>query len=137
MRLGPLNSILILLFLSFLSKGQVSGYIYDFETKNPLEFCNVFNTKSKNGTITDLDGKFTINVPIGSTLSISFIGYKTQDYIIQKKNIGKIYLIPFSSYLQEVTVSPYENPAIVIMKRVIKKTRKIRVIIQSNIEIII
>jgi len=126
MRLGWQNSILtlIILFLSFLAKGQISGYIYDFETKNPLEFCNVFNTKSKNGTITDLDGKFTIDVPIGSTLSISFIGYKTQDYIIQKKNIGKIYLIPFSSYLQEVTVSPDENPAIVIMKRVIRKNKE-------------
>jgi len=126
MRLGWQNSILtlIILFLSFLAKGQISGYIYDFETKNPLEFCNVFNTKSKNGTITDLDGKFTIDVPIGSTLSISFIGYKTQDYIVQNKNIGKIYLIPLSRYLQEVTVSPDENPAIVIMKRVIRKNKE-------------
>jgi hypothetical protein len=125
MRSGWQNNILtlLMLFLSFLVKGQVSGYIYDIKTKNPLEFCNVFNTQSTNGTITDLDGKFTIDVPVGSTLSISFIGYKTQEYIVQNNNIGKIYLIPISLYLQEVTVSPDENPATVIMKRVIKKNK--------------
>ena len=83
MRLGRLNSILILLFLSFLAKGQVSGYIYDSVTKQPLESCNVFDNLSKNGTITDQAGKFSIYSTIGSTLSISFIGYKTKKHTIE------------------------------------------------------
>ena len=32
-----------------------------------------------NGTITDLDGNFTLSVPRGATLIVSFIGYKTQE----------------------------------------------------------
>lgn len=32
-----------------------------------------------NGTITDLDGNFTLTVPQGATLVVSFIGYKTQE----------------------------------------------------------
>ena len=31
------------------------------------------------GTITDLDGNFTLTVPQGATLVVSFIGYKTQE----------------------------------------------------------
>ena len=32
-----------------------------------------------NGTITDIDGNFTINLPANATLSISYIGYITQE----------------------------------------------------------
>jgi len=124
MRLGRLNSILILLFLSFLAKGQVSGYIYDSVTKQPLESCNVFDELSKNGTITDQTGKFTIYSTIGSTLSISFIGYKTKKHIIKKNQIKEIYLHPLSKRIQEVVIVMKEDPAVSIMQKVIKNNKE-------------
>ncbi len=124
MRLGRLNSILILLFLSFLAKGQVSGYIYDSVTKKPLESCNVFDDLSKNGAITDQAGKFTIYSTIGSTLSISFIGYKTKKHIIKKNQIKEIYLHPLSKRIQEVAIVMKEDPAVSIMQKVIKNNKE-------------
>jgi len=112
MRLRWQNSILtlIILFLSFLAKGQTSGYIYDSVTKHPLESCNVFDNFSKNGTITNQDGKFIIQSTIGSTLSISFVGYKTKEHIIRKNKIGEIYLQPLPKQIQEVIVLMKEAP---------------------------
>ena len=125
MRLGWQNSILplILLFLSFLAKGQASGYIYDSVTKQPLESCNVFDDLSKNGTITNQYGQFTIQSTIGSTLSISFVGYKTKNHIIKGNKIGQIYLYPLPKQIQEVIVVMKEDPAIVIMQKVIRNNR--------------
>ena len=126
MRLGWQNSILtlIILFLSFLAKGQVSGYIYDSITKQPLESCNVFDGLNKNGTITDQTGKFIIYSTIGSTLSISFIGYKTKKYIIKKNQIGEIYLHPLSREIQEVAIIMKEDPAVAIMQKVINNNKE-------------
>ena len=36
-----------------------------------------------NGTITDIDGNFTINLPANATLSISYIGYITQEIQVE------------------------------------------------------
>ena len=126
MRLGRLNSILILLFLSFLAKGQVSGYIYDSVTKQPLESCNVFDDLSKNGTITDQAGKFTIYSTIESTLSISFIGYKSKKILVKNKNIERIYLDLQSINIPEIRIKLREDPAVLLMKEAIKRKNLLR-----------
>ena len=127
MRLGRQNSILtlIILFLSFSAQGQVSGHIYDSVTKQPLVSCNVFDGLNKNGTITDQAGKFIIYSTIGSTLSISFIGYKTKKHIIKKNQIGEIYLHPLSKRIQEVVIVMKEDPAVAIMQKVIKNNKEL------------
>ena len=132
MRLGPLNSILtlILLFLTFLAKGQVSGYIYDSASKKPLPFCNVVCKSTNIGTITDLDGKFEINAKIGSKLNISFIGYKSKELVVNKKNFRKIYLNLKSTNIPEVRVKMKEDPAVLLMREVIKRKKLLRP--QSN-----
>ena len=38
----------------------------------------VLEVGTTNGTITDVDGNFTIQVPVGAKLEVSYIGYKTQ-----------------------------------------------------------
>ena len=55
-------------------KGHVKDALGGVIGANVVEKGN-----STNGTITDLDGNFTLTVPQGATLVVSFIGYKTQE----------------------------------------------------------
>ena len=62
---------------------SISGFVYDFDNKTPLSFCNVIiydnNNKQIKITNTDFDGAYTLsNIPYGNyIISFSFIGYKT------------------------------------------------------------
>ncbi|MBT7624475.1 MAG: hypothetical protein HN595_08090, partial [Flavobacteriaceae bacterium] len=132
MRLRRLNSTLILLFLSFLVKGQVSGHIYSSVTKQPLPFCNIVCKSTNIGTITDLGGGFEINTTLGSTLDISFIGYKSKKIIVNNTNIGSVYLDLQSNMIAEVRVLRKEDPAVALMKKVIKRKQLLRP--QGNIK---
>ncbi|WP_348768300.1 TonB-dependent receptor [uncultured Bacteroides sp.] len=58
-----------------------------------------------NGTITDFDGNFSLNVPKGATLVISFIGYKTQEVAAAPSII--VTLVEDSEMLDEVVVVGY------------------------------
>lgn len=58
-----------------------------------------------NGTITDFDGNFSLNVPKGATLVISFIGYKTQEVVAAPSII--VTLVEDSEMLDEVVVVGY------------------------------
>ena len=53
---------------------QVSGTVLDANNE-PLPGVNVVQTGTTNGTITDLDGKYSINVPSDATLTFSYIGF--------------------------------------------------------------
>lgn len=60
------------------------------------------------GTITDMDGKFTINdVPENSTLDISYIGYKTMTLKATDKNLSRLVLHEDTEVLDEVVVVGY------------------------------
>ena len=58
-----------------------------------------------NGTITDLDGNFSLNVPKGSTLVVSFIGYKTREVVAASSVV--VTLQEDSELLDEVVVIGY------------------------------
>ena len=57
-----------------------------------------------NGTITDIDGNFSLNVPSNSTLVISFVGYKTQELAVAGKTFFNIDLKEDNEMLEEVVV---------------------------------
>lgn len=58
----------------------IRGRVVDEETGNPLVFAGVAVKESNIGTVTNLDGEFTIKVPAGENLSLefSFLGYKNK-----------------------------------------------------------
>ena len=56
----------------------ITGLIKD-ERGDPVIGASVLEKGTTNGTITDLDGKFRLEVTPGSLLSVSFIGYKSQE----------------------------------------------------------
>ncbi|MDR2469766.1 MAG: carboxypeptidase-like regulatory domain-containing protein, partial [Tannerella sp.] len=60
-----------------------------------------------NGTITDVDGNFSLNVQPGATLTVSFIGYVTQEIATGSRSELKITLAEDSKALDEVVVIGY------------------------------
>lgn len=66
----------------------VTGVVVD-EYGEPMPSVSVVVKGTTNGTVTDLDGKFTITVPIGSILVFSFVGYPTMEVKVDA-NTGSI-----------------------------------------------
>lgn len=84
---------------------KVTGVVKD-ETGNPLPGVTVMQAGTSNGTITDNDGNFSINIPNGSKLVVSSIGFVTAEYIVNK-DYYEVVLKEDSTLLQEVVVTGY------------------------------
>lgn len=86
------------LFVFFSANGQksITGYVYDAENNTALPGATITIDKNQStGTITDIDGKFTILVsPTSQTLTISSVGYQTGYVEITSDTDLKIYLTP-------------------------------------------
>lgn len=85
---------------------QVSGVVTDPSNGDPLIGVNVTNTSNNNGTITDIDGSYTINAAIGDQLSFSYIGYESLTVEVTDLNLN-IEMGEGSELLQEVIVLGY------------------------------
>ena len=84
-------------------KKQVTGTVVD--ELGPVAGAAVSIKGSSEGTITDMDGKFTLNVNEGSILSISFIGYVTQEIKYTGQTSLNIKLVEDTQKLDEVVVT--------------------------------
>ena len=81
LRLKALLTLLVGLFLSigaFAQQIAVKGHVKD-TTAEPVIGANVLVKGTTNGTITDFDGNFMLNVPKDAILSVSFVGYKSAE----------------------------------------------------------
>ena len=56
---------------------QVSGQVTD--SQGPLIGATVMEKGTNNGTVTDFDGNFSLNVNPGATLVVSYVGYESQE----------------------------------------------------------
>ena len=85
---------------------KISGVVTSAEDGEPVVGASVLVKGSAIGSITDIDGKFTIsNVPASAkTLQVSFIGMTTQNVAI-KPGVIKIALKPVAESLDEVVVT--------------------------------
>ena len=92
--------------LSAQSSVTVQGQILDATSQEPLIGVSVVEKGTTNGTITDFDGNFLLKVTSGATVSLSYIGYLTQE--IKAENVkGVIQLKEDSKTLDEVVVVGY------------------------------
>ena len=86
--------------------GAIKGKIVD-SYGEPVIGANVKVKGTTNGTITDMDGNFTLNNVSGGTLVISFIGYKTLEVSVKGTNLAKIIMHEDTEVLDEVVVVGY------------------------------
>lgn len=101
----------------------ITGLVIDKETREPIPFATVFIPNSPIGTTTEYGGIFRLDVSkrTSDTLMIKLIGYKT--YTMQLSNDSGLHLIELeldNNILDEVVVRVGEDPAIQLIKNVIK-----------------
>lgn len=85
---------------------NVSGIVKD-ERGEPVIGANVVVKGTTNGTVTDMNGQYSLSVPEGSTLQISYIGYNTQEVKVGSGNVVNVSLREDSEALDEVVVIGY------------------------------
>lgn len=71
----------------------------------PLIGVNISINETSTGTISDIDGEFTLKVPEKSVLKVSYIGYATQMITVSKKEFYQITLAQDTEVLEEVVVT--------------------------------
>ena len=87
-------------------KIEVHGYVDD-ATGEPLIGATVMEKGTSNGTATDFDGNFTLNVAPNATLVISYIGYDTQEVAVNGKTEIRVTLQDNTTMLAETVVIGY------------------------------
>lgn len=85
---------------------MVKGTIVD-ASGEPIIGANVVVKGTANGTITDIDGNFSLDTPEGAILQVSYIGYADQEVKVGKQKILSIVLREDSKTLEEVVVVGY------------------------------
>lgn len=85
------------------AKITTQGTVIDAQGE-PLIGVSILEVGTTNGTITDIDGKFTLQVTSGATLELSYIGYKTQQ-LKAVSDLGTIQMSDDTEVLQEVVVT--------------------------------
>lgn len=85
----------------------VTGVVTLDEDGQPVPGVNVLEKGTSNGTITDIDGKYSINVSSDAVLVFSFIGYLSEEIAVNNRSSISISLIPDITQLDEVVVIGY------------------------------
>lgn len=86
---------------------SISGTVLDNEGEAAIG-ASVVVKGTTNGTITGLDGKFTLSdVPSNGTIEVSYIGYKTVTFAVNGKSVFKVILEEDNELLDEVVVVGY------------------------------
>lgn len=94
-------------FAMYAQNVQVQGVVVSATDNEPLLGVNVVEKGTTNGTVTGLDGDFTLSVPAGSTLVISYVGFKAKEVVANASAPMNIVLQEDSELLDEVVVVGY------------------------------
>lgn len=90
----------------FAQANKVSGTVTDAKGE-ALPGVNVLIQNSRNGTVTDLNGEFTIEAPQDGVLVFSSIGFHTQETAINKQSEFRIMLLEDITSLEEIVIVGY------------------------------
>lgn len=122
-----LLSVIILWLCALNVFGQIHGVVTDSDTGDPIPYLNIYYDGKGVGTITDIDGKYSIDYHEGwNKLTFSMVGYATQVISVSVRT-GELNLkMKPDLVLDEVIVKPKKekysrknNPAVELMKKVI------------------
>lgn len=85
---------------------KITGVVTDKEGV-PVIGANVLEKGTTNGTVTDADGRFSLDVSRNATLQISYLGYNTQNIVVGNQTTFAVKLSEDSEALDEVVVVAY------------------------------
>lgn len=98
----------LLLFIgmqSVLAQKKISGTVTSSEDGKGIPGATVLVKSTTNGVITDVDGKYTLNVKDGKILVFSFVGMTTKEVVIENQTVINVVLDPESKTLEGVVVT--------------------------------
>ncbi|VAW30197.1 Outer membrane TonB-dependent transporter, utilization system for glycans and polysaccharides (PUL), SusC family [hydrothermal vent metagenome] len=106
------TAMLMLLFIWGIStamaqSGTVQGTIVDATNGSPLPGATVQVKGTTSGTVTGLDGKYSISVSGSATLVFSYVGYQSQEISVKPNTTVNVKLKPSASNLNELVVIGY------------------------------
>ncbi len=109
----------------------VQGQVLDSITGEVIDFANILELGTTNGTITDANGHFQMVAKPGSTVKISYLGYDDYEFKVGTRRMQlNVRMVPQDHELAEVIVKPKreryrrkDNPAVELMRHVIAHKR--------------
>ncbi len=84
---------------------KITGTVVDAE--GPIIGASVVEKGTTNGTVTDFDGNFSLNVKPGASIVVSYIGYETQEIKVGNQDNFQVTLKDDNALLEEVVVVGY------------------------------
>lgn len=119
---------LLLLLASFSNFAQIRGTVSD-EKGNSLPFVTIFSANTYNGTTSNDNGKYELNIKTTGKQSIVFqyLGFKTQKITILVEKLPYVLdvkLLEESYTLNEVVINPKDNPANAIIRNAIANKKE-------------
>jgi TonB-dependent starch-binding outer membrane protein SusC len=88
---------------------QITGKVSSVADPSGLPGVNVVIKGTTDGTITDMDGQFSLDIPAGSILQFSFIGYKSQEIVVAGRTTISVVLEEEAKELSEIIVVGYSS----------------------------
>ena len=109
MKKAILNALLLLVMAAtaYAQDITVQGTVFSRSDNEPLIGATVQCEVTKQGTATDIDGKFTLKVPEGSILKVSYVGYQTLE--VKAQPSMTIYMDEDAGLLDELVVVGYQT----------------------------
>ena len=106
----------------------VQGQVLDSITGEPLDFVNIAEKGTTNGTITNTQGNFSMLARPGSVIQFSYLGYDTKTIVTGNRKMNvTIQMLSQDVQLSEVVVKPKreryrrkDNPAVILIRNVIE-----------------
>lgn len=86
---------------------KVNGTLTDAETKEPLIGATIRETGTNNGTVTDLDGNYNLDVSPDAELTFSYVGYKEAVQSVNNRSVINVAMALDIEALAEVVVLGY------------------------------
>ncbi|MEO0731933.1 MAG: TonB-dependent receptor [Bacteroidota bacterium] len=101
-----MGSLLLLLLLSATAWSQVSGTVVDDDGIG-LPGVNIIIVGTSSGTVTDLDGNYTLNADSDATLRFSYTGFTSQEIAVGDQSIINVTLSSDAALIDEIVVIGY------------------------------
>jgi iron complex outermembrane receptor protein len=102
-----LTVLLFLITTVVWSQSTVTGKVTAADDGSGLPGVNIIEKGTSNGTVTDVNGNFSITVPGTATLVFSFVGYQSQEVIVNGRSTVDVALGSDVTALSEVVVIGY------------------------------
>lgn len=90
-----------------MAQSNIQGIVTDFSSGETLPGVSVVKKGTTEGTVTDIDGKYSLNIESGQTIVFSYVGYKDQEIIVGDKQVLDVKLKSSFESLDEVVVVGY------------------------------